>query len=261
MNRTLQNCHPIPVAMPFSGGMDSFANLHFFRKQEPTTPAHFYYFEHGYDIPGEYEIAQEILHPFPLHLVPLDLIDLTRQPSTFVPFRNLFFGLYLFGLGFERVCFSFSAEDTEHYDTSDEFLGELQDLCQKHLHRPGEAFTCLRPYSRMSYTENIFVHDPENFQGLVKTHTCLASIPGCRKCLTCLKREIAFLNVQPGQLTKEFEFLDHWTQDSVHTYLVDRLYTDCLAGIIKGKTATEYLSFLQEFHNGELLTRSKADAQ
>ena len=248
-----------PVAMPFSGGMDSFANLYYFRKAEPETPVHFFYFEHGYEAPGEMEIAEQIIFPSRLHVVPMDLLDLTRQPSTFVPFRNLFFGLYLFGLGFERVCFSFSAEDTEHYDTSDAFLKDLEEACEKHLHRKGQAFTCLRDESRMSYTLQILTEDEKAFLTLERTHTCISSIPACRKCLTCLKREIAFRSAC-GDVISDRHFVQHWTQDPVHTYLVDRLYNDCLTGVIKEPVAGEYLRFLNTFMGRELLTRENGQA-
>jgi len=249
----------VPIAMPFSGGMDSFVAMLRLNKLLPDSPKSYFYFEGMLAPAEEYSVAEQIIgkENFLEVVQALDLSATARQPDPFIPFRNLYFALYIFGLGFRSICFAFNGEDYIYPDTTPDFSLDLQALCRKHINREIIIHTPLRHMSRIDMVMWIVDNYGKRsavWDGLKESHSCFL-FPPCRQCQTCFMREIAFSCVDDYIHNKK-EFIQHWTQD-IHRTIVERLYWECRTGRYKynkeNSVGLQYLEYLNEFGNGVFL--------
>lgn len=261
------------VGMPFSGGQDSIMNL-ILQVEKEGTPIHLFYFRmHTATSQKEEALVKEMVPKLKNLLnapdIRLNIVDafnlegLSREPNPFLPFRNYFFGQYLMGLGFKRILFSFSAEDSLFYDTSEGFLSELAQCGQKNMGHPVVAFTHTGNMGRIEYMKTIC--DKTGFLGDLyhlfrKSHSCSSPTP-CRACLCCLLREIAEMWAEehyrsetewncPGIKKKRANFIQHWQG---HTTFRD-FYRRIIAGDFRdGITRDQYWAWVENFEKGALL--------
>lgn len=264
------------IAMPFSGGQDSFMNLLLQIIKEPD-PIHLFYFrmktkaslvEEDYIkglIPRMLDATN--FKDVRLHFVDaLDLRGVGQEPNPFVPFRNYYFAQYLMGLGFRRILFSFSADDALFYDTSDTFLAEIESMAIDNLGHPVSAYTLTRTMCRIDYMRFLLekYEHPSDMLKLYRedTYSCSESRP-CRACTSCFIREIGEMwledeldrigrphYMQSRAIKSKEGFLKHWQGHTTLRDFYKRVMTNAFADPV---ARDQYWKFLEGFESGALL--------
>jgi len=252
------------IAMPFSGGMDSYVNFLIQREKDPDTIITPFFFNHGTQLSNQHEkYIQETFFKgsdlFGVNIIDaLDLYDIHMQAGgfDFIPFRNLFFALYLAGLGYDKILFSFSAEDTIYPDTNPEFCDDVIGLTYRHMKKDIELVSHIKNMNRIDlvkYVKEHYGEDSHQIQLLMNTLSCNNSIPQCKMCLTCFMREISF---EANGFTSP-DFVEKWKQPN-RIGVVNQLYHKCRNGTFDWKLVGEpYWEFLNDYQDGILLNEQK----
>jgi len=259
------------VAMPFSGGQDSFMNL-LLQIRKDFSPIHLFYFRMKTGTSKTEEAHIKRLVPLlldsvnfkdaRLHFVDaFDLRGVAQEPNPFVPFRNYYFAQYLMGLGFKKLLFSFSADDALFYDTSDSFMEELKRMGRDNMREDIDVYTLTRTMCRIDYVRFLLDQYGDNspVMNLYKkdTHSCSDPLP-CRSCMSCLLREIGDMWLSSASpdvgrkaaQKRQENFKKHWQG---HTTLRDLYRRVLVNGFVDPVARDQYWRFLEGFASGDLL--------